>query len=304
MNKSAPLALFIYKRPDHTRETLNALARCPEARGSDLFIFSDGPGSAAEKGAVEKTRAIARSVNGFRSVRLIERDKNLGLAGNIRGGIDDLFADHDRLIVLEDDIEVLPDFLAFMNMALEHYSAAINVFSVTGYLYPVRLDPSFSYDTFLFPRFCCWGWGTWRDRWQRVRWSSPDRRSFFNSRQDFRRFWQASNDLPEIMLDLIDGKNNSWSILFNYTQVLEGGFCVYPTTSHVRNTGFDGTGTHSGLDTKFEVQDLAPAGGIAPSVNIRFSDSYDGKSAEPLRKFFQNRFRRKMMNLARYGHYF
>ena len=73
------------------------------------------------------------------------------------------------------------------------------------------------------------------------------------SRDVFRRFWNVSNDLPEIMLDLIDNKNNSWSILFNYWQMRNGGYCVYPTRSCALNIGFDGTGTHAGRKDKFRI---------------------------------------------------
>ena len=39
----APIALFVYNRPDHTRRTLEALSRNELADQSHLFIFADGP---------------------------------------------------------------------------------------------------------------------------------------------------------------------------------------------------------------------------------------------------------------------
>lgn len=303
MSSLAPIVLFVYNRAEHASRTLKALAACPEAQQSELYVYCDGPRNESARAAVEATRKIVRSAPGFRRVKLIEREVNIGVYKNVVAGISEVFDRYDRAVVLEDDIEVTPDFLAYMNTALDHYSAEPVVFSVTGYLYPVELNPSFPHDTFLFPRFCCWGWATWRDRWLRVRWTSPDQGSFLRSRKEFWQFWRASNDLPEILLDLIEGKNDSWSILVNYAQVLEGGYCVYPTRSRVRNIGFDGTGTHAGRDRKFETETQQP-GVPAGSQHLRFAGFFDSAYAEPLRKFFANTFRRRVRNMIRYGRFF
>jgi hypothetical protein len=303
MSRLTPVVLFVYNRAEHASRTLEALASCPEARRSDLFIYCDGPRNDSVRATVEATRRVARSASGFQSVRICEREENVGVFKNVVAGVNEVLDLYDRAIVLEDDIEVTPGFLAYMNAALDHYSSEQDVFSVTGYLYPVELNSSFPYDTFLFPRFCCWGWATWRDRWQRISWTRPDQGSFFRSRKEFWRFWRASNDLPEILLDLIGAKNDSWSILFNHAQIHEGGYCVYPTRSRVRNSGFDGTGTHAGHDSKFETETLK-SDVSAGSQPLRFAGSFDSAYAEPLRRFFANSFRRRVRNLIRYGRFF
>ena len=45
----APIALFVYNRVEHTRETVEALKRNTLAKESDLFIFSDGPKTGQEE---------------------------------------------------------------------------------------------------------------------------------------------------------------------------------------------------------------------------------------------------------------
>ena len=39
----APIALFVYNRPEHTLKTLEALAQNDLASQSELFVFCDGP---------------------------------------------------------------------------------------------------------------------------------------------------------------------------------------------------------------------------------------------------------------------
>ncbi|GHT01426.1 hypothetical protein AGMMS50276_29410 [Synergistales bacterium] len=46
----APIAFFVYKRPDHAKKALEALAANDLASKSDLFIFSDGPKDESARG--------------------------------------------------------------------------------------------------------------------------------------------------------------------------------------------------------------------------------------------------------------
>ena len=43
----APVALFAYNRPDHTRRTIDALRQNKLANDTELTIFSDAPKSEA-----------------------------------------------------------------------------------------------------------------------------------------------------------------------------------------------------------------------------------------------------------------
>jgi hypothetical protein len=304
MSDNPPVALFVHRRPDHARATLEALSSCPEAAESDLVVFSDGPRDPGQAALVEQTRDVVKAARGFRSVRVVERTLNVGLFQNVVAGLTEMFSANPSVIVLEDDIVVSRGFLTFMHAALAEYERNADVCSVTGYLYPADFRFPDQLDSFLFPRFCCWGWATWQDRWSQVDWSIPDRNRFMKSVGTFRRFWDASNDLPEIMLDLIDGKNSSWSILFNYWQVLQGGYSAYPTRSHASNIGFDGTGTHAGNKEKFRIQEEEPSTHDMGGEDFLFAKSYDKNLAGPLRRYFLNRPRRRVKNLLKYGRLF
>ena len=80
MQNLAPIALFVYNRPEHTRRTLNYLQKNLLADESRLFIFSDAPKTAADKAKVDEVRELISEVEGFKSVKVILRKENLGLA--------------------------------------------------------------------------------------------------------------------------------------------------------------------------------------------------------------------------------
>lgn len=83
----APIALFVYNRKNHTEKTVNALRENDLASESDLFVISDGAKNEVGSAAVQQVRTYIRTIKGFRSVTLIERDRNWGLANSVIDGI-------------------------------------------------------------------------------------------------------------------------------------------------------------------------------------------------------------------------
>src|SRR5439155_1200314 len=83
----APIALFAYRRLDHTRRTIEALLANAEAATSDLIIFADAASTAGVERQVAAVRRYLRGVSGFGSVTLIEREQNCGLANSIIAGV-------------------------------------------------------------------------------------------------------------------------------------------------------------------------------------------------------------------------
>jgi len=150
----APIALFAYNRPWHTRRTVEALQRNALAEQSDLFIFSDAPKRPDSADAVRQVRGYIKTISGFKSINIVERAQNLGLAKSIIDGATYLSNQCGRFIVLEDDIVTSPHFLTFMNEALKRYADDDRVISIHGYVYPVAQPLP---DAFFLLGADCWG---------------------------------------------------------------------------------------------------------------------------------------------------
>ena len=127
----APIALFVYNRPRHTRSTLQALRANALASQSDLFVFSDAARKPEAAAGVEEVRQLLRSIDGFKSVAVVERTSNLGLAASITEGLNELCGRYGRAIVLEDDLATSPHFLDYMNAALERYEPEDRVMQIS-----------------------------------------------------------------------------------------------------------------------------------------------------------------------------
>ena len=131
----APIVLFVYNRPYHTKRTIEALQDNTLAKDSELFIFSDAPKSKTSIDDVLAVREIIKEVDGFKKVTVVQRDTNWGLANSIVDGVTDIVNRYGKVIVVEDDMITAKCFLEYMNDSLDKYADAKNVFSISGFTY-------------------------------------------------------------------------------------------------------------------------------------------------------------------------
>ena len=106
MPSLSPVALFIYKRPEHTYKTLQALSRNSLAKDTPIVVLADACKencSAEESTSVEETRKTAYSFSySFKSLEMIISPQNKGLANAIRRGVSSVESEYGKVIVLED----------------------------------------------------------------------------------------------------------------------------------------------------------------------------------------------------------
>src|ERR1035437_1929452 len=108
MKTLAPICLFVYNRPWHTIQTIEALKKNSLASDSDLYIYSDGPKNETAINTVSKVRSYIQTIKGFKKIHITFRDENLGLANNIIFGVSEIVCLYEQVIVLEDDLVTGP----------------------------------------------------------------------------------------------------------------------------------------------------------------------------------------------------
>jgi hypothetical protein len=243
MQSPAPIALFVYNRPELTRRTLHALAGNTLAARTQLFVFADGARFPRDAAKVNETRAIAASTKGFAKVTLLAAESNLGLSRSIIAGVTRLTDEFGRAIVMEDDIVTSVHFLKFMNDALEKYQNDRRIAAISGYLPPfdAALPEAF------FQRDAeCWGWATWRRAWSMFNADGPALLAELRRRKLLRFFDQdGTSNYVEMLKRQIAGKNDSWAVRWRASVILADMLSLYPCRSLTENIGFDGSGTHS-----------------------------------------------------------
>lgn len=239
----SPVVLFVYNRIIHTEKTITALKNNFHAEKSDLIIFSDGAKHDKDIDAVNQVRHYIQNIQGFKSVSVIERDRNYGLASSIIDGVTQVCNQYGKVIVLEDDIVTSRYFLTYMNDALDHYELNKKVASIHGYVYPIDGLP----ETFFLRGADCWGWATWADRWQTFEPNGEKLLKELISKQLSKRFdFNGAYSFSKMLEDQIKGLNNSWAVRWHATAFLNNQYTLYPGKSLVENIGNDGSGSHCG----------------------------------------------------------
>jgi len=242
MNGLAPVILFVYNRPHHLTKVIDGLKLNKECRNTPLIIYSDAAKSKTDLELVNSTRKIIRNISGFQSLKIIEQERNKGLADSIIDGVTEQFENYESLIILEDDLVPSKFFLNYMNTALQLYSGSEKISSVHAYCYPVL---GYLPSTFFIKGADCWGWGTWKSNWDNfekdgtVLYQELKRRNLFFSFNMY-----GGYNYRKMLLDQINGRNNSWAIRWHAWNYLQGKLTLYPNRSLVENIGTDGSGSN------------------------------------------------------------
>ncbi len=292
--KSAPIILFVYNRPRHTKAVLEALKRDPLAHESRLYVYSDGPKDPAAIAGVSEVRRLFSSLSGFESVSLVERETNLGLSRSVLTGVGEVLEKYSSAIVLEDDIEIVPGFLRFMNQALVTYVLDQRIFSVSGWSPKIKIPDDYPHGAFLSPRALCWGWGTWRNRWEKIDWELGNFKHILSDRSALRAFADGGEDLPDMLRHTLEGRIDSWAVKWAYGQSRLGMRSFVPIHSFVNNLGQDDSGTHSSSKHVLSSAQTAKAGEVIdlPS-NLTVSPDIDRQ----IRRFYGYNWKGKIKRL-------
>lgn len=243
----APIVVFAYKRPQHLRRVLLGLAANELAAESPLIICCDGPkngATQADRNAIAQVRAIAHAAAGFASVEVLVAPANKGLARSVIEGVTSVVQRHGRVIVVEDDAEVSPHFLRFMNDALDTYAQDEQVFAVGGWSY--YADPAVLGATYLIRYPDSLTWAVWERSWRKF---EPDAAALQERLKERGRLKALDADgrvsyFSRMLADQVAGRIDSWAIRWTASCVLHGGLTVFPARPVALNKGYGAGATH------------------------------------------------------------
>ncbi len=142
--------LFAYNRPEYLKR---AIATHKRHNHLDYFAYIDLSPVQDEIYDIIKESGVYDHI--------IKRLKHRGLNDNLMTGINLVFnfLNYDAVIVLEDDLLISEDAINYLERKLIALESVPFVGSVSLY-------KGSTYDK----TFKCWGWGTWKNRWNTVEW--------------------------------------------------------------------------------------------------------------------------------------
>lgn len=248
----APIAMFVYNRIDHPLQVIDSLLQNTESKYTDLYIFSDGPRYLNDITPISSLRKKLHKVRGFKSVTVFERKTNYGLAINLIDGISRVLETNDSVIVIEDDIVVNTNFLAFMNQCLQKYKNNHQIFTVQA----TTGDPDNVSDVITRAQPDCWGLAIWKDRWDLfernvagafmdINANDMELRRKLNNNNSINISWQIDANLRN--------QRSTWGIYLNYTSIKYNKLNIFPRYQIIKNIGQDGTGVHGCVENTADI---------------------------------------------------
>lgn len=253
MSDYAPVVVYTYTRLEHLKKTISALKANHLAPQSDIFVVSDAAKNPAAETQVKNIRDFVDSIDGFNSVNKVYRDRNLGAFHSIRLAENAILSDYGRVISLEDDIITSKNFLDYINAGLEYYKDCDQVLTVAGYCHPISVPDVYEFDSWISPWHCPWGYGTWKNKYNKIDLDSNPLDVITKNRNLLLAF-KKSGDFILDTLELDKRGIISAADARICAQMFVSALCtIMPTKSKVSNIGNDGSGVHSAETNRFDV---------------------------------------------------
>ncbi|HCT86498.1 MAG: hypothetical protein A2X11_09280 [Bacteroidetes bacterium GWE2_42_24] len=244
----APILISVYTRLDHLIRCVESLKHNKIAKDSILYVVSDAAANISDEDKVNAVRLYLKSITGFKEIEILEWKMNLGSQRSIPQAINYVFENHDKLIFLEDDNFLAPNFLSFVNKGLIAYEDRSDIFSVSGYNSPFEMPLFYKNDVYLRFGFVAWGVGIWKKKWVKVDWSMKEFNSFVDNETKISKF----KEIAENCTGQIQSMRKSGALLVDGVVAVhlvdKGMYSIFPVISRVRNYGLDGSGEHCGVN--------------------------------------------------------
>ncbi|MGE0883131.1 MAG: glycosyltransferase family 2 protein [Blastocatellales bacterium] len=255
---NVPVALIIFNRPEPTAKVFAAIR---QARPSDLIIIADGARS-GKKGEAETcaaARAVTEQIDWPCNAVRHYAGQNLGCRDRVASGLDLVFDQFDRAIILEDDCLPEPSFFRFCEELLERYRDDERVMAISGdnFLFgKQRIE-----DSYYFSRYPhVWGWATWRRAWRHYdvkmsNWPEMREQGWLKEILDDRAaisFWQ------DVFQSVYEGRIDTWDYQWTYACWQQGGLTALPRTNLISNIGFGADATHTKRQSQFSNMTVEP----------------------------------------------
>jgi len=242
-----PVIIPTLCRFEHFKRCVESLQNCVGAEETELYISVDYPAKPSHQEGHDKILEFINSgIEGFKDVFVYQQKENLGATRNLYFLNHEVKKNHYASIWSEDDNCFSPNFLLFVNKALYEYCDDDNVFSVSGYGYPLKQFKGLD-SYYLFPSFSAWGVGIWYEKYEKE-FNKFDSLAYSKSvLHSFSKSYRLLIKNPHVLRALISMVNKNLlygDTIFETVQTLEGKYTVFPTLSKSRNYGHDGSGLH------------------------------------------------------------
>jgi hypothetical protein len=243
---NTPIVLLIFNRPDLTTKVFELVR---QVKPKTLLVVADGPrvGKEGELEKCQQTRIFTETIDWDCEVFRNYSEINLGCGLRVSSGLNWVFEQFDRAIILEDDCLPHIDFFRFCDELLEKYYDNEQITMISGFNSLPELSPQSS--SYYFSCFSSiWGWATWRRAWKLYDYdmklfpsfSKLNYLDYIFSNKEHQKYWH------EIFNQIFQSeKKITWDYQWLYAQWIHGGLGIVSNVNLISNIGFRLDATHT-----------------------------------------------------------
>lgn len=254
-----PIVVCAFNRPGELRQTLASIS---EVRPSRLFVVADGPRPhvASDAESCRQVRQVLdQAVDWPTAISWNIAPTNLGCRRRIQSGLDWVFDQVDRAIIIEDDCVPHPSFFGYCASLLDRYAEDPRIATISGTT--TFTDADADAGSYTFSRYpLVWGWATWARTWRTY---DPNLATwpFLRDTGWLERvlddpwaiaFWR-------VVFDKVRAGADAWDYQLTFSCWRAGALSIHPRSNLVANIGFGPDATHT--------RDL-PVHGTLPATGI------------------------------------
>ena len=236
--------MFAYNKPDTTKKVFNQIAK---VKPKQMYLIVDGPKNKIEKELCDKTKKVLQDIKWDCNIERIYHKENQGLKKIFNSGLEFVFSNEERAIILEDDTLPSISFFRYCDLLLEKYVDNTQIAQINGYNYlsKVNLDTSYYFSVYSE----LWGWATWSDRWKKYNNRDFDNWDIYKKTDEFKNIFSSEEEFKyfyNIYDNAHKNKINSWEFPWTYSTRINKLITISPKVNLVKNLGFGHSGaTHT-----------------------------------------------------------
>ncbi len=228
--------MLFFNRPDRLAKVFAEVKKAQPAR---LFLYQDGPRSAADMPQIEACRRVVELIDWPCEVHRLYQERNYGCDPSGYMSQRWAFSQTDKCIVLEDDCVPSQSFFRFCQEMLDRYADDPRVWMIAGFNAEEQW-PTQQAD-YLFTRvFSIWGWASW----SRVVSTWDDTFDWVAQTARYINGHGLRNDLlPMLRRHAASGVAHFESIFWG-SMILHDALAIMPAQNLVNNIGVTDDSTH------------------------------------------------------------
>lgn len=235
------LALFVYKRPEQTKQVIDSIK---SNHFKKIYIFQDGLKDEKDRDNWETVSEMIKKIS-FAETEVHISEKNKGLANSIIDGMNYVFERHEVAVALEDDVVLSCAYKDIAETLFEKYAKNSRVMAICGGGIGTIVPEDYEYDIYFNYRMSSMAFGTWRDRWKGFKRDANMLKEIYSDPTKRQMLRNSGNDIEKMVFYSLTNKIDTWATYWELYQISRLGYHVVPVDGYATDIGRKGGGTNS-----------------------------------------------------------